>query len=181
MTRFDDKSQFSAPMLARYLKVPRRSIRFPAIFLIPKHSMSLSSESVQAIQKVFLSSPAYAVVGASKDQTKYGTRVLKWYQARDLKVTPVHPKEAELEGVKTLPNISELPLPKETSISIITPPKVTLGILQQAKELDVPALWLQPGAEDDAVIEYAKENLPGRVIYGGPCILVEGDGIRSQL
>ncbi len=27
------------------------------------------------IQKVFLSSPKFAVVGASKDQTKYGTKV----------------------------------------------------------------------------------------------------------
>jgi predicted CoA-binding protein len=110
-------------------------------------------------------------------------------------------KEEELEGIKTLNAISQLSSPTETSISVITPPKVsyqpapvahttvliptvqvTLGILQQAKELSIPALWLQPGAEDAAVIEYVKENgLSDRVIYGGPCILVEGDGIRSLL
>jgi predicted CoA-binding protein len=54
--------------------------------------------------------------------------------------------------------------------------------VQQAKDLSIPALWLQPGAEDDAVVEYVKENMADRVIYGGPCILVEGDGIiRSML
>lgn len=47
--------------------------------------------TVEGIQKTFLSSPYFAVVGASKDQKKFGTRVLKWYQARDLSVTPVHP------------------------------------------------------------------------------------------
>ena len=47
--------------------------------------------SLEQIQKNFLSSAQFAVVGASKDQKKFGTRVLKWYQARDLKVTPVHP------------------------------------------------------------------------------------------
>lgn len=60
--------------------------------------------------------------------------------------------------------------------------KVTLGILQQAKELDIPALWLQPGAEDSTVIAYINEHgLADRVIYGGPCILVEGDDIVRSL
>ncbi|KAK0244243.1 NAD-P-binding protein [Armillaria nabsnona] len=151
----------------------------------------MSSESIRAIQKVFLASPSFAVVGASKDQTKFGTKVLKWYQARDLDVKPVHPKESELEGIATVQKISELSAPDQTSISVITNPKarhmilissITLGILKEAKELSVPALWLQPGAEDAAVVEYIKENgLADHVIYGGPCILVEGDGIRSQL
>ncbi|KAI0358631.1 NAD-P-binding protein [Trametes cingulata] len=138
--------------------------------------------SLIEIQKKFLSAPRYAVVGASKDQSKYGTKVLKWYQRRSKDVTPVHPKEDELEGLKTVRTIGDLPAPKETSISIITPPKVTLGILEQAKALDVPALWLQPGAEDETVVTYIKENgLQDRVIYGGPCILVEGDGIIRSL
>ena len=60
--------------------------------------------------------------------------------------------------------------------------QITLGILEKAKELNVPALWLQPGAEDDAVVSYIKENgLEDKVIYGGPCILVEGDGILRSL
>ena len=59
---------------------------------------------------------------------------------------------------------------------------MTLGILEQAKALSVPALWLQPGAEDEAVIKFIQENdLAGKVIYGGPCILVEGDSIIKSL
>jgi predicted CoA-binding protein len=60
--------------------------------------------------------------------------------------------------------------------------QVTLGILQQAKELNVPALWIQPGAEDEAVTKYIKENeLSDRVIYGGACILRLGDGITKSM
>ena len=60
--------------------------------------------------------------------------------------------------------------------------QVTLGVLEQAKALNVPALWLQPGAEDETVVNYIKENgLESKVIYGGPCILVEGDGIIKSL
>jgi hypothetical protein len=59
---------------------------------------------------------------------------------------------------------------------------VTLSILQQAKSLGVFALWLQPGAEDDTVVEFieADAQLRDRCVYrahalhtssGGPKIL----------
>jgi len=142
----------------------------------------MATEARRAVQRAFLASQYFAVVGASKDQTKFGTKVLKWYKSRGYKVTPVHPKEDELEGINAVASITDLPSPQETSISIITSPKVTLSILEQAKLLSVPALWLQPGAEDAAVIEYIQQQgLSDRVIFGGPCILVEGDGIKTSL
>ncbi|KAJ7141226.1 NAD-P-binding protein [Mycena epipterygia] len=138
--------------------------------------------NVAAIQKLFLSSPYYAVVGASKDQTKFGTKILNWYKARSMNVQPIHPKETHLEGIATVSTVAELPTPAETSISIITPPKVTLSILQSAFPLGVPAVWIQPGAEDESVVKWVKENgMEQRVIYGGPCILMEGDSVRSLL
>ncbi|KAJ3759436.1 NAD(P)-binding protein [Lentinula raphanica] len=142
----------------------------------------------EAVKTAFFHSPAYAVVGASKDQTKYGTKVLQWYKTREMPVTPVHPliplcvcqKESELEGIATVKSIEELPSPSTTSISIITPSKITIGLLQKAKELDVPALWIQPGASDSACIQFIKENdMVDKVIYGGSCVLTEGDNFRK--
>jgi len=139
--------------------------------------------SVAEIQRTFLSTPRFAVVGASKDRNKFGNKVLRWYQARELDVTPINPKEDEVEGAKTVHSIDELGTPAETALSVITPPHVTLGVLETAKKLNIPAIWLQPGAENDAVRQFVeKEGLANRVILGGPCILVEGDGIiRSTL
>ncbi|KDQ55693.1 hypothetical protein JAAARDRAFT_37108 [Jaapia argillacea MUCL 33604] len=136
--------------------------------------------SAREIQKTFLSAPRFAVVGASKDASKYGTKVLRWYLARNKPVTPVHPKEDELEGIATVRTLADLPSPSETAISIITPPKITLGILEQAKALSIPTLWLQPGAEDETVTAYIHDNLSDRVIYGGPCILRDGDGLIHE-
>lgn len=59
--------------------------------------------------------------------------------------------------------------------------KITLGILEEAKALGIPALWLQPGAEDDAVKQYVNDNLSDKVIFGGPCILVSGDRVIESL
>ncbi|OCB87381.1 mitochondrial carrier [Sanghuangporus baumii] len=129
------------------------------------------TESSLEIQRAFLSARHFAVVGASKDQTKYGTRVLKWYQ-----------KETELEGLSTIKSLDELREPLETAVSIVTPPKITLGILQSSKALNVPVLWLQPGAEDEAVRKYVEEaGLQDRVVLGGPCVLRDGDEIRESL
>ncbi|KAJ7665705.1 NAD-P-binding protein [Mycena rosella] len=138
--------------------------------------------NVAAIQKLFLSSPYYAVVGASKDQTKFGTKILNWYKTRGMNVQPIHHKETHLEGIATIPSVADLRAPTETSISIITPPKVTLSLLQAALPLGVPAFWIQPGAADESVVAWVQENgMEKRVIYGGPCILVEGDSVRSLL
>jgi len=138
--------------------------------------------SLAKIKTTFMSSSHFAVVGASKDQAKFGTKILKWYQARKKDVIPVHPKEEELEGLATIKSLHELEDPGHTSVSVVTPPKVTLGVLQAAKELNVPAVWCQPGTVDDACEAYIKENGMGeKVIFGGPCVLVMGDDILSSL
>lgn len=62
-------------------------------------------------------------------------------------------------------------------------PQITLSLLPALiADPAVPYLWLQPGTDDDAVRAYITEHaLEDRVIYGGPCVLVEGEGIRAQL
>ncbi|PCH36028.1 NAD(P)-binding protein [Wolfiporia cocos MD-104 SS10] len=134
-----------------------------------------------AMKRAFLTTPRFAVVGASKNQSKFGTKVLQWYLQRNKNVTPVHHKENELEGVQTIHSLTGLPDPASTAVHIITPAKVTLGLLQQVRALNVPAVWLQPGAEDESVIAYIKENgLEDKAIYGGPCVLEEGDGVLKS-
>jgi predicted CoA-binding protein len=59
---------------------------------------------------------------------------------------------------------------------------VTRSILEEGKKQGVPAFWLQPGAEDDDVRAYITEaGLTDKVVLGGPCVLVSGDGIRKSL
>jgi predicted CoA-binding protein len=51
-------------------------------------------------------------------------QILKWYKQRELDITPVHPKESELEGVPTVRTLADLPTPSKTGVSIVTPAKV---------------------------------------------------------
>lgn len=66
-------------------------------------------------------------------------------------------------------------------MSIITPPKVTLKVLQEAKEVGIPAVWLQPGSFDEEVWRFAQGNFKaavgGKGGRGGEgwCVLVDGE------
>ena len=57
------------------------------------------------------------------------------------------------------------------AVSIITPPAITERVVEEAAELGIEHLWMQPGAESPRAVERARE-LGLNVISGGPCLLV---------
>lgn len=118
----------------------------------------------------FFRSEAFGVVGASADRTKYGNRVLRCYQQNGLRAIPVNPKEAEIEGVACVTGVSELPA-EVKSISVITPPKVTEQVVEDAVQKGITGIWMQPGAENAAAVQRCREA-GINVIADGSCILV---------
>lgn len=119
----------------------------------------------------FLRSPAYAVVGASDDPSKYGHKVYQMYLRLGMKAYPVNPRCKQISGNPVYTDLAALP-EKVDSISIITPPAVTEKVIEDAIAAGVKNVWMQPGAESRAAVDMA-ENAGVNVIYGGPCILVE--------
>lgn len=118
----------------------------------------------------FLRGDAYAVVGASKDRSKYGNKVLRCYLQKGRRAYPIHPREAEIEGRPCLPDLYALKEPVH-GLSIITPPAVTERIVEDAAACGIRRLWMQPGAESARAVQRAQE-LGLSVIAGGPCLLV---------
>ncbi|KAG4427324.1 hypothetical protein IFR05_017194, partial [Cadophora sp. M221] len=130
--------------------------------------------ATEAAAKAFFSAPHFAVVGASSDPTKFGHKIFTWYTHHSLSVTPINPSSPEIKAYPpypafdiksyaTLPNLSALPNPSETSVSIITPPKVTMKVLEEAKKLGVQGVWLQPGSFDDDILGYAMREFKAAV------------------
>lgn len=122
-----------------------------------------------AIQ-AFLSGRVFAVAGASRDRAKYGNKVLRCYQQNGRVVYGVHPQETEIEGARCVPNLAALP-ERIDGLSIVTPPAVTELLVEQAAELGIRRLWMQPGAESERACTRARE-LGLELIAGGPCLLV---------
>jgi uncharacterized protein len=130
-------------------------------------------EQIMTIQdqiQQFLASPAIGVVGASVNRQKFGNKVLRCYVQNGRKVVPVNPNEPEIEGIGCVATISDLP-PDVVSISMITPPGVTVKLVPIAIEKGIQNIWMQPGAEHpDAVALCRKKGI--NVIADGSCVLV---------
>lgn len=120
--------------------------------------------------ELFLESPAFAVLGATSNRNKYGNKVLRCYMQHKKTVYPVNPHEQMIEGLKVISSIKELSKDVK-SISIITPPPITEGLVNEAIAKGIENIWMQPGAESEAAIELCvKNNI--NVIAQGPCLLV---------
>lgn len=118
----------------------------------------------------FLASPAYGVVGASKNRSKYGNKIVRCYQQHGCTAIPVNPNETEIEGIACVATISDLP-EEVKSISMITPPEVTARLVPLALEKGIENIWMQPGAEHpEAVALCRQRNI--NVIADGSCLLV---------
>jgi predicted CoA-binding protein len=118
----------------------------------------------------FLASRAYGVVGASPRRHKYGNKVLRCYQQNGRRAVPVNPREAEIEGAACVASVLDLP-DEVKSISVITPPRVTERVVQEAIRRGIGNVWMQPGAESDQAVADC-EAAGINVIADGSCVLV---------
>ncbi|KAL1969812.1 hypothetical protein VTN77DRAFT_7321 [Rasamsonia byssochlamydoides] len=144
---------------------------------------------MDAVQR-FFSSPRFAVAGASNDSRKFGYKILAWYHQHSLPVTPINPRAESIalpsREYPTVSSPANLPEPTQTSLSLVTPPPVSLELLKEAKKVGIPAVWLQPGTFDDEVLKYARDNFAAAIGGDGGrgsegwCVLVDGeDGLEA--
>jgi len=146
---------------------------------------------MEAAVKAFFLSSRFAVAGASQDSSKFGYKVLAWYHAHNLPVTPINPLNPEIKfpsrAYATVTSPLALPSPSQTSMSVVTPPAVTRRVLEEAKTVGVSAVWLQPGTFDIEGLEYAKANFKaavgGETADGGEglCVLHDGESALKAI
>jgi len=96
-----------------------------------------------------------AVVGASEDRTKFGNKALRAFLAAGETVVPIHPRAETIEGLRAYRSVAEVPGPIDMA-TVYLPPQVTLGLLPGFAARGIPEIWLNPGAEDEAVLAAAR-------------------------
>ena len=105
----------------------------------------------------FMAQKTFAVVGATDNPKKYGNQIFKNLKSRGYEVYPVNPKLKELDGVKCYPSLVDIPV-KVNVVDFVVPPQVTEVILKDCRQLGLKRIWLQPGSESKAAIDYCREN-----------------------
>jgi len=98
-----------------------------------------------------------AVVGASDNPAKYGSKIYRDLKGKGFTVYPVNPARETVDGDPTFSSLAEISEPP-TIVNFVVPPQRTLRILEQCKELGLTNVWIQPGAESAEVVEYLEQE-----------------------
>ena len=122
------------------------------------------------IKKFLEKRNVFAVVGASRNQRKYGHQVYKDLRNVGYNVYPVNPNTDEILGDKCYPSLESLPKSPHV-VDLVVPPKVTDQIVKVCKKLGIEKVWMQPGSESETALNFCKENNI-EAVYG-VCIMVE--------
>jgi predicted CoA-binding protein len=107
--------------------------------------------------KEFMEQKRFAVVGATDNPEKYGNRVYHNLRHRNYEVYPVNPRLETLDGEKCYASLTELPV-KVDVVDFVVPPAATEAILKECLELGLENIWLQPGSESQAALDFCREH-----------------------
>ncbi|KAK5708728.1 hypothetical protein LTR17_020438 [Elasticomyces elasticus] len=125
---------------------------------------------MQSAARTFFTSTTFAVAGASSDPSKFGHKIFAWYLAHGLHAVPVNPTCSSItvrrKDFDTVASPLKLNDPRNTGLSVITPPPVTAQLLREAKQAGIKAVWLQPGSFTDKELDYATKEFPGAAVGG---------------
>lgn len=116
-----------------------------------------------------------AVVGASPSRSRPSNRAVRYLVQAGYTVIPVNPNYDEIEGLKSYPDL--LDLPKDIKVDIVNVfrnPRYTLDVVEQVLEAmpppESPAIWTQHGVSTDEAKQLAQQN--GLVYITNQCIMV---------
>ena len=112
-----------------------------------------------------------AVVGLSDDPNRPSNRIARYLQNEGFQVIPVNPSLEKVLGEKSYPDLKSVPVPIDI-VDIFRRSEEVHKIVYEARELNIPAVWIQVGIEcSDDTIEMAKTN--NMKLVRDCCIMVE--------
>ena len=96
-----------------------------------------------------------AVIGASRDRRKFGNKAVRAYRAAGYNVIPITLNHDEVEGLRAYSSVLDVPQAIDLA-SFYVHPEVGETLIEQVAKKNIPEVWLNPGAESDALVERAR-------------------------
>jgi hypothetical protein len=102
-------------------------------------------------------SKTVAVIGASSDRRKFGNKAVRAFLARGYSVIPIHPHEKSVEGLTAYASVLDVPGPIDMA-TVYLPAGPALQVIPEIVRKGIREVWLNPGADDDEVIDAARAH-----------------------
>ncbi len=99
-----------------------------------------------------MSRPTVAVVGASRDRSKFGNKSVRAHLRAGYEVFPVNPHETEIEGLKAYRSLADVPVPRLDRVTVYVPPENGVGLMDEIALKGADEVWLNPGADAPEVV-----------------------------
>lgn len=120
-------------------------------------------------KEVMLQKKIWAVIGANDNPDKFGNIIYNRLKAEGYAVYPVNPLYDEVEGDKCYPDLKSIPEKPEV-LDMVVSPKRGKAFIDEAAELGIKYIWLQPGTYDQELLSL----IDGKgLISIQACVLVE--------
>jgi predicted CoA-binding protein len=99
----------------------------------------------------------WAVIGANNNPDKFGNIIYKRLKAEGYTVYPVNPMYNNIDGDICYPNLGALPQKPEV-LDMVVSPKRGMEFIEEAADLGIKNIWLQPGTYDQELLHLIKEK-----------------------
>jgi len=111
-----------------------------------------------------------AVVGLSDSPLRPSHGVSAYMQSEGYRIIPVNPHITEALGENSYPSLADV-LEKIDLINVFRRPEYVDEIVEQAIQLEIPAIWLQEGVVNERAAKKAREA--GMFVVMDQCVLKE--------
>jgi len=131
--------------------------------------------------EAFLDDKKLAIVGASPNKDNFGRSLMSEINKKDYQVIPVNPKYKEIEGVRSVPTVKELPEEFENVI-LATSPQLTNEIVEQCIGTPIKRVWMIRAVGKGSYTEEAHRLCAENgieVVYGFCPMMFLGEGMHK--
>lgn len=101
--------------------------------------------------------PTVAVLGASRDRTKYGNKSVRAHARAGWEVFPINPQATEIEGFLAYRSLRDVPVRSLDRVTVYLPPEIGIALLDDIVSCQPREVWLNPGSENEALLSAAEK------------------------
>lgn len=124
----------------------------------------------------FFAQDSFAVMGVSRNGTKFGNMAHKELKEKGLTVYQINPNADEIAGEPCYRSLAAVP-ERVGAVIISVSPEKSLDAVKEAHAAGVRHIWIQQGAESDEAVSFAAEHQ--MEVISRRCVMMFAEPVES--